>query len=243
MKKPLLTICVLCLTLSAFSQSFIIKKVSDSSETSNLEVTNAKKPLIVVDYKSEQIRLDAFTKSLTLSDIELNHVERFEVIKGATAKTKFGNGASDGVILLYLKKNRAAKSVFQDLKKRLDSETLIDTDKKIQIDEGTGFPVGKPAEFSINNSNELAKLSQLRPSTSGRSPIIIMSLDGKERLVENSRDLENLASKYLKSVSVLKDAESNATYNGDGNGVVIATFKSSKETKKLFRKLKKVKKK
>lgn len=241
MKKLLPTICALFLSLSAFSQSFTTTKISDSSETSTLEVTNAKKPLIIVDYKSEKIRLDAFTKNFTLSDIELHHVERFEVLKGVSAKAKFGNGASDGVILLYLKKNRAAKSAFQDLKRRLDSETLIDTKKKIEVDERTGFAIGKTDEFSTNKAQEPAKLSQLRPSNYEPAAIFIMSLNGQERLIKSPSDLEKLESGALKSVDVLKDRFSKTKYKSNGKDVVIATFNSSKETKRFFRKLKKIK--
>lgn len=241
MKKPILAICALFLSLSAFSQSFTTTKTSDASETSTLEITNAKKPLIVIDYKSEKINLRSSSKGLNLSDIELHLVERFEVIKGVTAKSKFGKNAQNGVILLYLKKNKAAKSMFQDLKARLDKGLLIDIDKKMGIDKNTGFPIGKPDEFSINNSQEPAKLSILRPGRMESNTIFIMSLNGKERLIKDTSGLNKLASSSLKSFDLLKDKESKARYNSKGKDVLIVIFKSSKEAKRFFRKLKKIK--
>ena len=258
MKKPILVICTLFLSLSAFTQSFTTTKTSDSPETSTLEVTNPKKPLIVIDYKSEKISLRSSSKGLGLSDIELHHVERFEVIKGATAEAKFGKNAEDGVILLYLKKNKAAKLMFRDLKKQVDNE-VIDVAPHAKVDTRTGYGVETINKSDIRNSQELAKTSENRPSFRSLnepdsplqlrarrispSAIFIMSLDGKERYINSSLDFDDLTKNGMKSIEILKDDKSKDKYNSNGKEIVIVTFERNKETKKLFRKLKKVKQK
>lgn len=241
MKKQSLTVIILFLSFSAFSQSFKIDVDGEKPEKSSIEVTKAAKALLIIEYKDERLNMGSMSTNTLIADIELHLVERFQVYKGKSAITAFGDGAKNGVILLHLKKGKAAKSMFEDFKKLLNDGLLIDTDKEMGVDKRTGFPIGKPDEFSISNSNELAKLSKLRPGSMEPSTIFIMSLNGKEKLIKDTQDIKKIAAKHLKSIDILKDEESKSRYNSKGKDVIIVTFKSAKETKKFFRKLKKVK--
>lgn len=231
MKKLALTLIFVFTSSSAFSQSFRVDKISESSNKGEIEVTTAKKALLIIEYQNERINLGTLSDNFTLSDIDLNLVQAYQVLKGESAITKYGNDAKNGVIVLQMKKNKAAKDLFEGFKKQID-DGEIDITPHAKVDERTGYGVEKIDKLDIGNSQDPVKTAENRPSfrslndpensneirVSRLSPaaIFIMSMDGKERYIDSSLDINDLAKKGMESLKILKDDKSKAKYNRKG---------------------------
>ena len=151
--------------------------------------------------------------------------QEVHILKGKPMKITL---VEDGVVLdevMVVAFGSAKKSAFTGSAKVVDSEILENT----QVTSVTNALSGKVAGVQLTSSNGAPgsqasiNIRGISSINAGNSPLIIV--DG----APYSGDLNNLNPNDVESMTVLKDAASNALYGARGaNGVIIITTKNAK---------------
>lgn len=208
-----------------------ISSLYGQTELRLTESNPALKPLIVLDYQGDQIKM----KDRSLDGIEPAWIETINVLKGSSALSVYGETeGKDGVIILTLKRSDEIKAFFENELKRTKSLTEITTfqDASLKTVE----------EEKLSNSRATIKIRE----TNGQviKPLIVLDFKGEVLRLSEKATLDEITLDNVTSISVLKDQESIEQYEADKKaGVILLKLDESKKSAKLFKKLKKNKEK
>lgn len=167
------------------------------------------KPLVFIDGEEKRIK--------ELNNIDPNTIESINVLKENSATEVYGEKGKNGVVLIELKKDKAAEEVkilgYKTKESEKEGSSLTTMVEQFLEKEYTP----NHADLSISNKN--GKVEVKSNNTDFKNVLTIV--DGKE--VENISDIDP---NTIESVSVLKEKSATEVYGDKGkNGVVLITLK------------------
>lgn len=108
---------------TVYTRTVEYKKTEDGNTTINIrnESDSADKPLIVVQYKEDEIKL---SEKGSLGDITLERVKTFKVLKDQASLEKYEATDKKGIIIMVLDKTKKSSRLFKKLEKRKQVKQL-----------------------------------------------------------------------------------------------------------------------
>ncbi|OEK05087.1 hypothetical protein [Roseivirga misakiensis] len=191
-------------------------------------------PQVIIEYQNQALHLGIFSILNDKSAIDLSHVLYFDVYIKKSDDS--GTPVIDrNMMVLILKETEEAREMFKLFKEPLKNAPLIKIkESSLAIREGTpGIIVGKRKGESLMAEPSLNKYWQSEHVT-------ILSVAGKEAYCPNVGVLNLLDKSDQLSIKVYSDLPSRLKYGSGNRDIVIHTYTPSKQSKKLLRRLKRV---